>query len=330
LSRQADTHSFLDGQSVLVTGGTGSFGQIFVDTVLRESRASRVIVFSRDEFKQFTMEQAFGRDERLRLFIGDVRDRERLSRAFDGVDVVVHAAALKQIPAAEYNPFEFVKTNIVGAQNVINEAIDRGVRRVVALSTDKASSPCNLYGATKLVSDKMFVAGNAYSGAKDTHFAVVRYGNVLGSRGSVVSRLRRLAPGDVFRITDPRMTRFWITLEQEVRFVIRALEEMQGGEIFVPKIPSMKLSDLVQALAPEAKVEVVGIRPGEKLHEEMISVNDARRAVDRGDHYVVCPDIEWMGQREFHGAPVPEGFCYSSDRNDDWIDFERLTAMLDA
>jgi len=321
--------SIFDGKSVLVTGGTGSFGTRLVDLLLRTTQASRVIVFSRDEYKQLAMEQAHSGDERFRLFLGDVRDGERLHRAFDGVDIVVHAAALKQIPAAEYNPFEFVKTNILGAQNIIDAAIDRGVSKVVALSTDKASSPANLYGATKLVSDRLFVAGNAYVGGKNTRFAVVRYGNVVGSRGSVITRLRRLRPGEEFRLTDERMTRFWITLDQSVQFVVRALEQMVGGEIFVRKIPSMKLTDLVAALAPEARVKVVGIRPGEKLHEEMISVAESRRTLDRGDHYVICPDIRWIGQQATAGEPVLDGFHYGSDTNDDWLDRDRLAALLD-
>jgi UDP-N-acetylglucosamine 4,6-dehydratase len=324
-----DPGPIFDDRSVLVTGGTGSFGQAFVKMLLSRTRASRVIVFSRDEYEQFTMEQAFPGEGRLRMFLGDVRDRQRLFRVFDGVDIVVHAAALKQIPAAEYNPFEFVKTNILGAQNIIDAAIDRGVSKVVALSTDKASNPINLYGATKLVSDKLFVAGNAYAGSKQTRFSVVRYGNVVGSRGSVIPHLRALAPGDTFRLTDERMTRFWITSAQGVHFVIQAASCMTGGEIFVPKIPSMKLTELVQALAPQANIESSGIRPGEKLHEEMISIEEARRTIDRGDHYVVCPEIDWADQRRLDGTPVPEGFRYSSDLNDDWLDASRLASLLD-
>ena len=249
-------------------------------------------------------------------------------RALDGVDIVIHAAALKQIPAAEYNPFEFVKTNVLGAQNLIDAAIDRGVRKVLALSTDKASSPVNLYGATKLVSDRLFIAGNAYSGAKPTRFSVVRYGNVAASRGSVIVKLRALKPGDTFQLTDERMTRFWITLEQAVRFVLASLQEMRGGEIFVPKLPSMKITDLVAALAPQARLETVGIRPGEKLHEEMISVDEARHAIDRGDHYTILPEIEWTYQERLAGDQLPDEFRYSSDLNDDWLDAERLGAML--
>jgi len=319
----------LDGSTLLITGGTGSFGRAFVRTCLEETDLKKIIVFSRDELKQWDMRRSFEDDRRLRFFLGDVRDLSRLERAFDGVDLIVHAAALKQIPAVEYNPFEAVKTNIHGAKNVIDAAIDRGVREVIALSTDKASSPVNLYGATKLVSDKLFVAGNAYAGAKPTRFAVVRYGNVIGSRGSVIPLLRKLSANDTFPMTDERMTRFWITLEQGIHFVMRAFAEMVGGEIFVPKIPSMKITDLLRAIAPQAKVKIVGIRPGEKLHEEMISASDARRTVDRGDHYVICPDIHWWGQKAVEGNPVPEGFQYSSDRNDDWLDHDRLKAVLD-
>jgi UDP-N-acetylglucosamine 4,6-dehydratase len=326
---QRAASSYFDDKSVVVTGGTGSFGRAFVEMLLHDTRAARVIVLSRDEYKQFVFEHEHPNEPRLRFFLGDVRDRDRLYRAFDGVDLVVHAAALKQIPAAEYNPFEFVKTNVLGAQNIIDAAIDRGVRRVIALSTDKASSPINLYGATKLVSDRLFVAGNAYAGAKPTRFAVVRYGNVLGSRGSVVAKLRTLRPGEVFRLTDDRMTRFWITVPQAVQLVVRAFQEMLGGEIFVPRIPSMKLVDLVHAIAPRAKVETTGIRPGEKLHEEMISVDEARRAVSREDHYVICPDISWTGRRAISGDPLPDGFRYASDTNDVWLDAAGLAALLD-
>jgi len=321
--------SMFDGRSVLVTGGTGSFGRRFIETLLRESDVERAIVFSRDELKQHEMQQSLGKIDRLRYFLGDVRDRERLYRAFDRVDIVVHAAALKQIPAAEYNPFEFVKTNIMGAQNIIDAAIDRKVSRVVALSTDKASSPINLYGATKLVSDKLFVNGNAYAGANGTRFSVVRYGNVVGSRGSVVPHLRGLAPGERFRLTDARMTRFWITLERAVKFVAQAAKVMKGGEIFVPKLPSMKLTDLVDALAPEAKIETIGIRPGEKLHEEMISLDESRRTRDHGDYFVISPEIDWDGKREVGGQAVEEGFCYASDTNPDWLGKEEMLALLD-
>lgn len=316
-------------RSILVTGGTGSFGQAFVQTLLKHTSATRVVVLSRDELKQFEMQATFGRESRLRFFLGDVRDRDRLYRAFDGVDIVIHAAALKQIPAAEYNPFEAVKTNIIGAQNVIDAAIDRGVQRVIALSTDKASSPINLYGATKLVSDKLFVAGNAYTGNKETKLAVVRYGNVVGSRGSVIPHLRQLGAGDTFHMTDDRMTRFWITLQQAVRFISNATAEMRGGEIFVPKIPSMRLPDLVAALAPQAQVKITGIRPGEKLHEQMISRDEAHRTVDRGDHYVIRPDIEWAGSNPLNGDRVADDFRYASENNAQWLDKAQLVSLLD-
>ncbi len=319
-----------DGKSVLITGGTGSFGRAFADRLLRNSSAPRIVIFSRDELKQFEMSREYNGESRLRFFLGDVRDRDRLYRAFDGVDIVIHSAALKQIPAAEYNPFEFVNTNILGAQNIIDAAIDRHVGKVVALSTDKASSPVNLYGATKLVGDKLFVSGNSYSGAKDTQFAVVRYGNVVGSRGSVIARLRELSNGETFYLTDERMTRFWITIDQATHFVARAATTMSGGEIFVPKLPSMKLTDVITAVAPDAKIERVGLRPGEKLHEEMISADDAHRTIDRGDHYVICPSIDWDGQPEIAGERVSRDFEYSSNKNADWLDGDELVAMLNA
>lgn len=320
---------FLDGKSVLVTGGTGSFGRKFIRRVLDETGARRVIVFSRDELKQYEMNRDFDGDARLRFFIGDVRDRDRVYRALDGIDAVVHAAALKQVPAAEYNPFEAVKTNIMGAQNIIDACIDQGVQRVVALSTDKASSPVNLYGATKLVSDKLFVQGNSYAGGKRTRFAVVRYGNVVGSRGSVIPFFKSMAGSGVLPITDERMTRFWITLDQGVEFVLSSLERMVGGELFVPKIPSMRITELAKAMAPEARIEIVGIRPGEKLHEEMISVDDARRTIDAGDRYIIQPEFGWWTDETVKGTPVPEGFAYTSDRNDNWLTSEQLKAMID-
>lgn len=321
--------TYLNQKSILVTGGTGSFGKKFIRRVLETSLARRVIIYSRDELKQYEMRQEFGDDRRLRFFIGDVREKERLDRALDGVDVVIHAAALKQVPAAEYNPFEAVKTNIHGAQNVIDACIDRGVERVVALSTDKASSPNNLYGATKLVSDKLFVAGNAYAGAKRTRFAVVRYGNVVGSRGSVVPFFKQMAASGTLPITDERMTRFWITLDQGVKFVLDSLERMHGGEIFVPKIPSMYVTDLARVVAPEAKVEIVGIRPGEKLHEEMISPHDSRRTLDMGDHYVIQPEMEWWQDSNLQGQAVADGFSYSSETNTEWLSDEALREMIE-
>ncbi|MHB8958910.1 MAG: UDP-N-acetylglucosamine 4,6-dehydratase (inverting) [Candidatus Limnocylindrales bacterium] len=318
----------LRDQALLVTGGTGSFGRRFVKAVLEAHGPRRVVILSRDELKQYEFAEELGHDPRVRFFIGDVRDPERLWRAFDGIDFVVHAAALKQVPAAEYNPFEAVKTNILGAQNVINSAIDRGVKRVIALSTDKASSPINLYGATKLVSDKLFTAANAYAGSHPTRFAVVRYGNVSGSRGSVVPLFRRLAKTGVIPITDERMTRFWITLDQGVDFVIRMLGEMHGGELFVPKIPSIRVVDLAMAVAPDCRLEVVGIRPGEKLHEEMIGVDDARRVLDAGDFYLMAPDAYWWEPGSWSGVKkAPEDFRYTSDTNTEWLTVDQLRAL---
>ncbi len=318
----------LDGHSVLVTGGTGSFGKAFIDATLRRTSATRVVVLSRDELKQQDMQRRYAGERRMRFFIGDVRDVDRLRRAFSGVDYVVHAAALKQVPTAEYNPFEAVKTNIHGAQNVIDAAIDEGVRRVVALSTDKACSPVNLSGATKLVSDRLFIAGNAYAGGTATRFAVVRYGNVVGSRGSVVPLFRDLAKTGTLPITDERMTRFWLTLDRAVDFVFASLASMGGGELFVPKIPSMRVVDLAAAIAPNAKLEVVGIRPGEKLHEEMISASDARSTVDMGSHYIVQPEFDWWSKERLSGTPVADGFNYASNTNDDWLDVQQLRDLL--
>ncbi len=315
-------------KSVLVTGGTGSFGQCFVKTLLAHFAVRRVIVFSRDELKQSEMLRALAHEPRLRLFIGDVRDVDRLRRALRGVDYVVHAAALKQVPATEYNPFEAVLTNIVGAKNVIDAAIDCGVKRVVALSTDKASAPVNLYGATKLVSDKLFIDGNAYAGDPGTRFAVVRYGNVVGSRGSVVPLFRQLAASGVLPVTDERMTRFWITLPQGVRTVLEAFEHMSGGELFVPKIPSMRVVDLAKAIAPEAELRIIGIRPGEKLHEELIGRHDAPRTIDMGSCYVINPEYPLWPRAELAGAPVPADFHYTSDTNPDWLTADRLRELL--
>ena len=322
-------------QSLLITGGTGSFGRALVRRLVeRPDDWRRIVVFSRDELKQFEMQQEFptARYPQLRYFIGDVRDSERLRRAFEGVDFVVHAAALKQVPAAEYNPFEAVKTNVLGAENVINAALDQGVRRVVALSTDKAANPINLYGATKLCSDKLFVAGNSYSGGKATRFSVVRYGNVVGSRGSVVPFfLARRATG-MLPITDPRMTRFWITLEQGVAFVLSCLEAMTGGEIFVPKLPSMRIMDLAAAIAPECRTEIVGIRPGEKVHETLISVDDARQTVDAADRFIIQPAFPWWDAearyRSNGYSPCADGFAYTSDSNDRWLSPEELRDMI--
>lgn len=318
----------LNNKVVLVTGGTGSFGKKFIKKALT-IEVKKIIVFSRDELKQYEMKQEF-KDERLRFFIGDVRDKERLYRAFDGVDIVVHAAAMKHVDACEYNPFEAIKTNIHGAQNVIEAAIDKGVEKVIALSTDKACSPVNLYGATKLASDKLFVAANAYVGEKKTRFAVVRYGNVVGSRGSVVPFFKKIRHTGVLPITDERMTRFWITLDQGVQFVLDSLQRMKGGEIFVPKIPSMRITDLAKAIAPECEIEIVGIRPGEKLHEAMITEDDARHTVEFDNYYVILPELSWWNTKNHcNGKPLPEGFKYTSDSNTHWLTIEELRELVD-
>lgn len=319
----------INGKSVLITGGTGSFGQKFLEIALRDYNPRKVIVFSRDELKQFEMQQRFGHHSNLRFFLGDVRDRDRLYRAFRDVDLVVHAAALKQIPAAEYNPFEVVKTNVLGAQNVIEAAIDCGVQKVVALSTDKAASPINLYGATKLCSDKLFVAGNSYVGDQDTNFSVVRYGNVIGSRGSVIPYFLKQRSNGTIPITDPRMTRFWISLEQGVNFVLQSFERMFRGEIFVPKLPTIKIADLASVIAPDCKQEIVGIRPGEKLHEVMITEEDGRRSLEFDDHYVIVPSFHWWKDDNCkHGTKPLDGFVYSSDRNDWWLGEEDIRQVL--
>lgn len=317
-------------KTILITGGTGSFGKKFVEIVLKNYRPKKLIVFSRDELKQFEMQQEFN-DPCLRYFIGDVRDKERLYRAFHGVDFVVHAAALKQIPAAEYNPFEVIKTNIIGAENVINVAIDQGIKRVIALSTDKAVNPINLYGATKLCSDKLFVSGNSYSGAIDTRFSVVRYGNVVGSRGSVIPFFKKMRSTGRLPITDPRMTRFWITLDQGVNFVLNCLEIMSGGEVFVPKIPSMKVVDLARAICPRCEHDIVGIRPGEKLHEVMIIEDDSRNTLEYDDYYVIQPNFKWWSAEKAinnGGKPVREDFRYSSDNNTRWLTVGELKKMI--
>jgi len=318
----------LQGKSLLITGGTGSFGKLFVKTALERLDLKRLVVFSRDELKQFEMQQRYN-SPRLRYFIGDVRDRDRIHRALDGVDVVVHAAALKQVPACEYNPFEAIKTNIIGAENLINEAIDQGVEHVIALSTDKAANPVNLYGATKLCADKLFVAGNHYVGKHKTRFAVVRYGNVVGSRGSVIPFFLEKAKTGVLPVTDPRMTRFWITLQQGVDFVIDCLQHMHGGEIFVPKIPSMNIMDLAAAVAPNCRTEVVGIRPGEKLHEVMVPEDDARTTVELADRYVIQPAFQWFDAERYRdGKACADGFRYSSDNNDRWLSREELVEVV--
>jgi UDP-N-acetylglucosamine 4,6-dehydratase len=324
--------SCLDGKSVLVTGATGSFGKRFIRTVLERCDPARLVVFSRDELKQFEMQQVI-QSPKLRYFLGDVRDKERLYRAFDGVDIVIHAAAMKQVPASEYNPMEAIKTNIIGAENVINVCIDQEVKHVIALSTDKAANPVNLYGATKLCADKLFVAANALSGFHRTHFSVVRYGNVIGSRGSVIPFFMQRRPTGVLPITDPRMTRFWITLGQGVDFVLKCAERMQGGEIFVPKIPSMKVIDVAKVVAPECRTEVIGIRPGEKLHEIMVTPDDAYTTLELPDHYVIEPiGGMWWDSRQYvaeTGARrVAPGFQYSSDTNADWMTPGRLAEIL--
>jgi UDP-N-acetylglucosamine 4,6-dehydratase (inverting) len=324
--------SVLQGSSILVTGGTGSFGKSFIRYVLDELDPRRLVIFSRDELKQYEVRQLFADDKRLRWFIGDVRDERRLLRALHEVDYVVHAAALKQVDTGEYNPFEFVKTNVMGSQNVIEACIDAGVKKVVALSTDKASSPINLYGATKLTADKLFVNGNHYAAAYETRFSVVRYGNVMGSRGSVIPYFRKLAEaGESLPITDLRCTRFFITLPQAVRLVVDSFDAMTGGELYVPRIPSMKVTDLAQAIAPGAKMHDVGLRPGEKLHEEMISPDEGRRALRLEDRFVVQPDLGSWGWTPPTGAvPVPEGFAYRSDMNDEWYTREQIAEIVAA
>jgi len=315
---------------VLVTGGTGSFGRKFAEIMLKEHGPRKLIIFSRDELKQHEMRSAGLDGPSLRYFIGDVRDQQRLERAFAGVTVVVHAAALKQVPACEYNPFEAIQTNINGGKNVIEAAINRGVRRVVALSTDKAVNPINLYGATKLCAEKMLVQANAYAGAQDTRFSCVRYGNVVGSRGSVVPIFMEQRKRGKITLTDPRMTRFWITLDQGVRFVIRSLEQMHGGEIFVPKIPSMKLLDMAHAVAPDCQIECIGIRPGEKLHEVLLSEDEARNAVETDDMFVIQPAHNWWSKENWKdGRRLPEDFRYASDNNTEWLSADGLFQLLE-
>ena len=312
--------SQLDGSSVLITGGTGSLGKSLIEHLLRETKVRRVAVFSRDELKQQHLRIQFKDDPRLRWFLGDVRDLDRLKRAFHGVDYVIHAAALKQVDTGEYNPMEFIKTNVLGSQNVIDASIDAGVKRLVALSTDKASSPINLYGATKLTADKLFVAANNYSFTYGTTFSVVRYGNVMGSRGSVIPFFREIAAqGKPLPITDLRMTRFWISIESAVKFVIDSLEMMKGGELYVPRIPSMKIVDLANAVAPGTRLEEIGMRPGEKLHEEMISADDSRRTIILENRFVVTPVVAEWGYEPPKGSRMSEGQAYRSDTNDLWM-----------
>jgi len=312
--------SCLDGASVLITGGTGSLGKSLIEHLLEETKVRRIAVFSRDELKQQHLRQQFQNDSRLRWFLGDVRDLERLKRALHGVDYVIHAAALKQVDTGEYNPMEFIKTNVLGSQNVIDASIEAGVKRVVALSTDKASSPINLYGATKLTADKLFVAANNYSFTYGTIFSVVRYGNVMGSRGSVIPFFQEIAArGEALPITDLRMTRFWISIAAATKFVLDSLEIMTGGELYVPKIPSMKIVDLANAIAPGARVQEIGMRPGEKLHEEMISADDSRRTIVLENRFVVSPVVAEWGYKPPLGSILPEGQAYRSDTNDLWM-----------
>lgn len=317
----------LSNSSILITGGTGSFGKTFVPMTLTKYNPERLIIFSRDEMKQWDMQLQFQDDKRVSFIIGDVRDKDRLARALDGVDYVVHAAATKIVPTAEYNPFECVKTNINGAMNLIDACIDRGVKSVVALSTDKASNPINLYGATKLASDKLFVAGNAYAGTHDTRFSVVRYGNVMGSRGSVIPFFMSLAQTGALPITDPRMTRFMITLEQGVELVWHAFEDMQGGEIYVKKIPSMNILDIARAVAPKAEHKIIGIRPGEKIHEQMIGIEDAPYTFAYPGHYKILPMIHnWASDpmRVKDGTQVASEFVYTSENNQEWMAIKEL------
>jgi UDP-N-acetylglucosamine 4,6-dehydratase len=317
-------------KAVLITGGTGSFGRKFVEVRLADYKPAKIIVFSRDELKQHEMRASGFDAPSLRYFIGDVRDRLRLRRAMHDVDIVVHAAALKQVPACEYNPIEAIMTNIMGARNVVEAALDTGVERVMALSTDKAVNPINLYGATKLAAEKLFVQSNAYAGGTGTRFACVRYGNVLGSRGSVVPVFQRQRHGGRITITDERMTRFWLAIEQGVRFTIGAIERMQGGEVFVPKIPSMRVVDLARAIAPEAELEIIGIRPGEKLHEVLISEDESRHTLELGDMFVVePPGALWFGHSwEKEGQRPEEGFRYASDTNKVWMSVEELKKLI--
>src|SRR4051812_33657459 len=317
-------------QVVLVTGGTGSFGRKFIEIMLREYRPQKLIVFSRDELKQHEMRAAGFDHPSLRYFLGDVRDPQRLARAFSGVTVVVHAAALKQVPACEYNPFEAIQTNVIGGRNVIDAAIDQGVHRVLALSTDKAVNPINLYGATKLCAEKMFVQANAYAGARDTRFSCARYGNVVGSRGSVIPVFIEQRKRGKITVTDARMTRFWLTLEHGVKFVIHCIEQMHGGEIFVPKIPSMRLTDMAETIAPGCEIECIGIRPGEKLHEVLVSEDEARNTVELDDMYVIQPAHSWWSAQNWKGArALADGFRYSSDSNDCWLGAQELRALIE-
>lgn len=320
--------SFFDNKTVLITGGTGSFGNAFTSRLLNNHNPCSIRIYSRGEYLQWKMQQKFS-DSRIRFFIGDIRDKARLTRALNDVDVVVHAAALKQVPACEYNPIEAVRTNIDGTTNLIDASIDNNVDRLIALSTDKAVHPVNLYGATKMVAEKLFIQGNAYSGKKATRFSCVRYGNVVGSRGSIVPLFEKQKEEGKITITDPRMTRFWLTLDQGATFVDKCLQIMNGGEIFVPKIPSMKITDLADAMAPGIPHEYIGIRPGEKIHEVLITEDEARHTRDLKGYYIIDPEISfWNGQKRDHVYALPEGFRYSSETNTEWLDKERLRQML--
>jgi UDP-N-acetylglucosamine 4,6-dehydratase len=314
---------------ILITGGTGSFGHAFVRRMLATQEDCTLCVFSRDELKQYEMARQFGDDPRLRFFIGDVRDRDRLQRAMNGIDLVVHAAALKHVPVCEFNPAEAVKTNILGSQNVVDAAIDAGVPRTVALSTDKAVNPVNLYGASKLCAEKLFVHGNVYAGPQDTRFSCVRYGNVMGSRGSVIPLFQKQALSGSLTITDRRMTRFWLSLDSAVDLVLHAVSEMKGGEIFVPKIPSMRVVDLARAIAPNAKIEEVGRRPGEKLHEVLLTAEESRNTEDQGRHFVIRPDSGSTPVQTVAGRALPDGFAYSSDANTEWLSVDALRSTVE-
>lgn len=323
----------LNNKTILITGGTGSFGKAFIKYVLTHYEPKKIIIYSRDEYKQFLMQNEFKEYlPKLRFFIGDVRDKDRLYRAFEGVDYVIHAAAMKQVPACEYNPNEAIKTNIHGAQNIIDAALDTGVQKVVALSTDKAVNPVNLYGGTKLVSDKLFIAANAYAGTKNTCFSIVRYGNVAGSRGSVIPFFEKLIQNGETKlpITDYRMTRFWISLEEGVKLVIKALEEARGGETFISKIPSFKITDLAQAMLPGCEMPEVGIREGEKLHEIMVTVEDSLTTYEYDKHFIVYPQFDWSAHRKEapKGKRVADGFSYSSDNNTEWLSVEEIRELL--
>lgn len=328
---QRHTGEIMDwkNQVILITGGTGSFGKKFTEILLKEKQPKKIIIFSRDELKQHEMRVGGFNHPSLRYFIGDIRDRERLVRAMHGVDVVVHAAALKQVPACEYNPMEAVKTNIIGTSNVLEAALDAGVKKVLALSTDKAVSPANLYGGTKLVAEKLVIQSNNYAAGSSTRYACVRYGNVVGSRGSVVPLFLKQRQSGSITITDERMTRFWLSLEQGARFVIKCIEEMEGGEVFIPKIPSTKVTDLARAIAAEAQINIIGIRPGEKLHEDLLSEDEARNAVEREDMYIIRPpETLWNRSQQYAGKSLPDGFTYTSDNNSEWLDIEGIKKFV--